>query len=205
MASSSWGLVQIWQVAMKTELRLQQATEWNRGTSAGAPGTVHCQTDKTHSHTYTHLHTRQLKTYQLSNAIPVAQSKIPKRHVAEQTRWKYFQLKSRCVCYFVRVCVCVWVGGYILRPGAGPKGVDVGDSKWDKTRLMHVISSLCHEARTCSLTQQMWTTEINLPTGQLLHHALPTSNVFETKLCSNKIKSLHNIKISVLRAATLHI
>ncbi len=34
-----------------------------------------------------------------------------------------------CVILSVCVCVCVWVGGYILRPGAGPKGVDAEDSK----------------------------------------------------------------------------
>lgn len=39
------------------------------------------------------------------------------------------------MCYFACVCVCVSlvrVGGCTLTPGAGPNGVDVGDSKRTK-------------------------------------------------------------------------
>lgn len=33
------------------------------------------------------------------------------------------------------MCVCVWVGGYILRPGAVPKGVDVGGQQKGQNTL----------------------------------------------------------------------
>lgn len=96
-----------------------------------------------HTRTYTHIHTRQLKTCQLGNAVPVAQPETTIRHVAEQRGRKY----CHCVCYFcLCVCVlssCVGWGGFTLRPRCTASRRGCWGQRKDKTRLLHVISSLC--------------------------------------------------------------
>lgn len=89
-----------------------------------------------HTRTYTHIHTRQLKTCQLGNAVPVAQPETTIRHVAEQRGGKY----CHCVCYFcLCVCVCVlsscvgWGGFYTEAQVHGLEEKMLGTAKGQNT------------------------------------------------------------------------
>lgn len=93
MASSSWGLVQIWQVDVKTGLGQGAGDRMTQQQECGTAGTAHGQGDGPHLHIlYVHLHARQL-----ANAICVAHLKTHRKACGRPD--------SSSVRYVVFVCV----------------------------------------------------------------------------------------------------